>query len=70
MRLNRETIVRQALTIVQEDGLPALTLRRLAGRLGVQNPALYRHFASKQRLVDHGRHDAARCVSCGGGASA
>jgi TetR/AcrR family tetracycline transcriptional repressor len=52
MRLNRETIVRQALTIVQEDGLPALTLRRLAGRLGVQNPALYRHFASKQRLVD------------------
>ena len=52
MRWNREAIVRQALALVNEIGLDALTVRRLADRLHVQNPALYRHFTSKQELLD------------------
>lgn len=52
MRLKREIIVRQALDLVNEIGLEALTVRRLAERLQVQNPALYRHFISKQDLLD------------------
>ena len=52
MRLKRETIVRQTLALVNEIGLDALTVRRLAEQLHVQNPALYRHFTSKQDLLD------------------
>jgi TetR/AcrR family tetracycline transcriptional repressor len=33
-------------------GLDGLTGRRLAAELGVQSPALYRHFRSKQELLD------------------
>ncbi|HEX8032208.1 MAG TPA: TetR/AcrR family transcriptional regulator C-terminal domain-containing protein [Ktedonobacterales bacterium] len=52
MRLRRETIVREALALVDERGLDSLTVRRLAEQLDVQNPALYRHFESKQDLLD------------------
>jgi TetR/AcrR family tetracycline transcriptional repressor len=52
MRLKRETIVHQTLALVNEIGLDALTVRRLAEQLHVQNPALYRHFTSKQELLD------------------
>ncbi|KKJ94968.1 TetR/AcrR family transcriptional regulator C-terminal domain-containing protein [Micromonospora sp. HK10] len=50
-RLDRETIVETALTLINEVGLDGLSLRRLAQELGVQGPALYRHFASKQDLL-------------------
>jgi TetR/AcrR family tetracycline transcriptional repressor len=49
-------IVEVALQLVDEDGLDRLTLRHLADRLGVQNPALYWHFESKQRLIDGMAH--------------
>jgi TetR/AcrR family tetracycline transcriptional repressor len=52
MPLTRVAIVRQALALVDEIGLDGLTVRRLAERLDVQNPALYRHFKSKQDLLD------------------
>src|SRR5262249_31748583 len=43
---------RIALTLLDEVGLDGLTVRRLAERLGVQNPALYWHFKKKQELLD------------------
>jgi TetR/AcrR family tetracycline transcriptional repressor len=52
MPLARESVVRVALTLLDEVGLDGLTVRRLAERLGVQNPALYRHFKNKQDLLD------------------
>jgi TetR/AcrR family tetracycline transcriptional repressor len=52
MRLKREIIVRHALALVDEIGLDGLTVRRLAERLQVQNPALYRHVTNKQDLLD------------------
>ncbi|MFI7112113.1 TetR/AcrR family transcriptional regulator C-terminal domain-containing protein [Nonomuraea sp. NPDC050227] len=52
MALEKGTIVAAALRLLQETGLDGLTLRRLAGELGVQAPALYWHFTNKQELLD------------------
>src|SRR4051812_8864236 len=52
MALQRETVVREALALLDEVGLEGLTMRRLAARLGVQNPALYWHFKNKQALLN------------------
>jgi AcrR family transcriptional regulator len=35
-----------------EDGVQALTMRSLAGRLGVVPGAVYRHIRNKQQLQD------------------
>ncbi|GIH66703.1 TetR family transcriptional regulator [Microbispora siamensis] len=50
--LERDTIVRTAIRLLDEVGLEKLTLRRLAAELGVQAPALYWHFRNKQELLD------------------
>ncbi|GAA2212182.1 tetracycline resistance transcriptional repressor TetR(A) [Nonomuraea monospora] len=50
--LARDTVVRAALELLDEAGLDGLSVRRLAARLGVQNPALYWHFRNKQELLD------------------
>jgi len=52
MALDREVVVRAALRLLDEVGLDGLTLRKLASELGVQAPALYWHFKSKQDLLD------------------
>ncbi|NUP01709.1 MAG: TetR family transcriptional regulator [Nonomuraea sp.] len=52
MALEKGTIVGAALRLLQEAGFDGLTLRRLAGELGVQAPALYWHFKNKQQLLD------------------
>ena len=52
MRLRREHVVDEAIALLDADGLDALTMRKLATRLGVQAGALYWHFASKQALLD------------------
>ena len=50
--LTRPTIVHTALGLLDQVGLDGLTVRRLAAALGVQSPALYWHFRSKQQLLD------------------
>lgn len=50
--LTRQTVVAQALTLIAQDGVPALTMRTLAARLGVVPGALYRHVRSKEQLQD------------------
>ncbi|MER5419135.1 TetR/AcrR family transcriptional regulator C-terminal domain-containing protein [Streptosporangium roseum] len=52
MKLDRGTVVVAALQLLDEVGLDQLTLRRLAGKLDVQAPALYWHFANKRELLD------------------
>lgn len=53
MGLDRSTMIGAALKLLDETGLEGLTLRRLAAELGVQAPAIYWHFKSKQELLDH-----------------
>jgi TetR/AcrR family tetracycline transcriptional repressor len=50
-RHSRDDVVAAALTILDEHGLPDLTMRRLAATLDVQPSALYWHFANKQTLL-------------------
>lgn len=52
MSLTQKTVVAEARALVNEEGLDALTTRRLGERLGVKGPALYRHFANKQEIID------------------
>jgi AcrR family transcriptional regulator len=51
-RLSRKRIVDVALALVDEQGLAALTMRALAGRLGVEAMSLYKHVANRDKLFD------------------
>lgn len=48
---SRDDVIDAALSLLQEHGLPALTMRRLAQSLGIQPSALYWHVADKQSLL-------------------
>jgi AcrR family transcriptional regulator len=48
--LSRERIVRAAIELADEQGLDALSMARLAERLGCATMSLYRHVASKDEL--------------------
>jgi len=50
--LTREAIVEAALAIVDEEGLPALNMRRLGAALGVEAMAVYRHYPNKAAILD------------------
>ena len=45
-------MINAARDLAESDGWPAVTMRRLAGELGVTQPVLYSAFASRQALVD------------------
>lgn len=49
--MNRTDVVRHAVAILDQYGLADLSMRRLAGELGVQPSALYWHVANKQTLL-------------------
>ncbi|UKY54070.1 TetR/AcrR family transcriptional regulator [Streptomyces inhibens] len=50
-RLDQARTIETALELLDESGLDALTMRRLADAMGVQAGALYRYFATKQDLL-------------------
>src|SRR5262245_6712822 len=47
----RRALIQEAVRMIGEDGLGALTLRAAGQRLGVSRTALYRHFADKAAPV-------------------
>jgi AcrR family transcriptional regulator len=51
-QLTRERVVDEALAVIAHDGANALTMRRLAARLGVVPGAVYHHVRNKQQLQD------------------
>jgi AcrR family transcriptional regulator len=51
-QLTRERVVEEALAVIADNGANALTMRRLATRLGVVPGALYNHVRNKQQLQD------------------
>jgi len=50
--LTRQRIVSLALDIIDEDGLEALNMRRLAAAADVRPMSLYHHFPNKQAILD------------------
>ena len=51
-QLTRERVVAEALAVIAEEGVEALTMRTLAARLGVVPGALYHHVRNKEQLQD------------------
>lgn len=51
-RIDRASVLAEALAIADEEGLDALTMAALGARLGVTPMALYRHVADKADLLD------------------
>lgn len=51
-RLTPHAVVDAALDLAETEGLAAVTIRRLAGDLGVSAMALYWHFRNKGELLD------------------
>src|SRR4051795_11334257 len=50
--LSRARILRAALAIADEQGIDALSMRKLAQALGFEAMSLYNHVASKSDLLD------------------
>ncbi|MCF3963011.1 TetR/AcrR family transcriptional regulator [Streptomyces fuscigenes] len=50
--LSRERIVAAAGTLVDAEGLEAVSTRRLAAVLGVSGPSLYNHFRTKDEILE------------------
>jgi AcrR family transcriptional regulator len=50
--LTRERIIATALELIDQDGLEALSMRRLGTALGVEAMSLYHHVANKDEVLD------------------
>lgn len=50
-KLTRERIVHEAIDLLNESGIEAVSLRRIAERLGVSAPSLARHVGDKGQLL-------------------
>lgn len=49
--LSLSLIAKEALALIDEEGLPAFSTRKLGARLGVEAMALYHHFPNKHLLT-------------------
>lgn len=49
--VNRERVLRTAIALADERGIAVLTMRELAGRLGVEAASLYNHVSGKDDLL-------------------
>src|ERR1700735_4904058 len=50
--LRRDHVIGAGRALAEANAWPAVTMRRLAGELGVTQPVLYSAFASRQALID------------------
>lgn len=50
--LTRDRIIRTALRIMDEEGVDAVTMRRIGRELGVEAMSLYNHVRSKEDILD------------------
>ena len=51
-RLTAERIVTAAIDVADREGVPAITMRRLAEELGVHPTSMYNHLPSKEAILD------------------
>lgn len=51
MPLSRNRIAEAALRIIDREGLPSLSMRRIGAELGVEAMALYRHYPQKDAIL-------------------
>jgi AcrR family transcriptional regulator len=51
-RLNRDQVLRAAVTLADQNGISSLTMRKLGVELGIEAMSLYNHVANKTDLLD------------------
>jgi len=51
MSNRQDEIVATALQLISNEGIQELTMKKIAAAIGITEPALYRHFASKSRIL-------------------
>lgn len=51
-QITREAVLEAALAMVDEGGIGSVTMRKLAGRLGIEAMSLYHHFPDKDAILD------------------
>ena len=59
----RENLVRAAEDVLQEEGLAALSLRRIAREVGVAPSAVYNHFENREALLASVAADGYRAIT-------
>ncbi|MFA5499276.1 MAG: TetR/AcrR family transcriptional regulator [Candidatus Cloacimonadia bacterium] len=47
----RQQIIQKAMELINDEGFAAFTTRRLAKKVGISEPALYRHFENKDDII-------------------
>ena len=50
LSLRAEQILEEASALLEAEGPEGLTMRRLAARIGIRAPSLYKHFESKEQI--------------------
>lgn len=48
----KERIIENALALFSQNGIDATSLEQIAASVGVKAPAIYKHFKSKQEIID------------------
>lgn len=48
----REKILEEALTLFSQKGYNGVSVREIAGAIGIKESSLYNHFANKQEIFD------------------
>ncbi|MGD9899360.1 MAG: TetR/AcrR family transcriptional regulator [Calditrichaceae bacterium] len=48
----KRQIIDQAMQIIHDQGYPALSIRELAKKVGISEPAIYRHFTNKEEILN------------------
>lgn len=51
MTKRQEEIIKTSIDIISEKGIQHLTIKNLAGAIGISEPAIYRHFESKMEIL-------------------
>lgn len=49
--IRQEQIVHEAIKIIHQKGYTGLSIRELANKVGISEPAIYRHFRSKEEII-------------------
>ena len=47
----KEQIISEAMGLIFENGLSGMTMSAIAGRVGISEPAIYRHFTNRREIL-------------------
>lgn len=63
--MTRDTLIRACADLIAQEGLAALSLRKVADRVGIRAPSIYTHFRNKEALLAQAsRHASAALGQC------